>query len=100
MSQHQSQVHRQQSEEAKWIDRLADIAAVVYPLTGLPQLILILQTHQAAGVSLISWVAFGIFEVVFLAYGILHRLRPVIVTQALWLLINIGIIAAVIAYRS
>lgn len=99
MRQHHATKHKHPVEQPALIDRLTDLAAFIYPLTGLPQLIRILQTHQAGGVSLASWIFFGVFEVIFLLYGLKHKIRPLVITQALWLVIDVAVVVAAAAYR-
>ena len=45
---------------------------------NLPQLIKILDTKDASGVSLTSWIGFSIFSLVWLIYGLVHKEKPII----------------------
>ena len=100
MARHQHAIkHKHPVEQPALIDQLTDIAAFAYPLTGLPQLIRILETHQAGGVSLTSWFGFGIFEIIFLLYGLKHKIRPLVITQALWLVVDVAVIIAAAVYH-
>jgi len=70
----------------KALDRLVSIASYIYPLSGLPQVILVYKGN-AAGVSLASWISFTCFAALFLAYGIVHKVKPMVVIYLLWLII-------------
>jgi MtN3 and saliva related transmembrane protein len=74
------------------------VAAVIHPLTATPQVIKIYQTQSAEGVSLMTWVLFMALGVVFLAYGIVHRIKPFIVTQVLWFIIDLLIVIGIFLY--
>lgn len=81
------------------IDTLVNIAAVIHPLTALPQVYAIYTSHDVAGISLLTWLGFMFIGFVFLAYGIVHRLRPIVVTQVLWFIIDSLVIIGILLYR-
>ena len=69
------------------IDRLVSLVAILGPLTSLPQIIEIwFVDKNAAGVSLLTWCLFLLIGVIWLIYGIVHKSRPVIISNALWIL--------------
>jgi MtN3 and saliva related transmembrane protein len=82
----------------KWIDRAMAGAAVIHPLTALPQVIQIYTTQSAAGVSLLTWLMFMALGSIFLAYGIVHRIKPFIVTQILWFIVDFLVVIGVLLY--
>lgn len=90
--------HLSAKDDTATIDRIMNIVAIVYPLTGLPQVISIFQAQSAEGVSLFSWLSFTIFAAMFLIYGIAHKLKPLIITQTLWLLIDLLVVISIIRY--
>jgi uncharacterized protein with PQ loop repeat len=81
------------------VDRLMSAAAVVHPLTATPQVYTIYSTHNASGVSLWTWFGFMTLGLIFLAYGILHKIKPFIVTQVLWFIVDFSIVVGVILYH-
>lgn len=81
------------------IDILVNIAAVVHPLTALPQLMTIYSSHVVTGISLWTWIGFLLIGLVFLAYGIVHRIKPIIVTQVLWFIVDLLVIVGIILYQ-
>ncbi|HSX01559.1 MAG TPA: hypothetical protein VLF67_04940 [Candidatus Saccharimonas sp.] len=90
--------HLSHKAELTNIDRIINVAAVLYPLMGVPQALHIYATHNASDVSLISWLSFSFFSGVFLVYGLAHRLRPVIIAQSLWLVVNLSVAIGVMLY--
>lgn len=83
---------RQLSEQS------AVAVGVIQPLTTVPQIILLAQTQSAAGVSLLTWLLCAVTGLVFLWYGMVHGLRPVIVTQILWFILQMIVVVQVLIY--
>lgn len=74
-------------------------AAIIHPLTALPQVFVIYSTQNVAGVSLWTWFGFMVLGLIFLLYGIVHRIKPFIMTQVLWFIIDFAIVIGVLIYR-
>ena len=83
---------------ARGIDNAMAAAAVVHPATAAPQVITIYATHNAAGVAPLTWLSFMVIGAVFLAYGMLHKIKPMIVTQVLWFMIDTVVLVGVLLY--
>ena len=79
-------------------DKVAVVAAFAYPITGVPQIFSVLQ-GQTSGISLPSWFGFILFALFFLVYGAVHRIKPMIITNALWLLVDSLVVTGVIVQR-
>ena len=81
------------------IDRLVNVIAVVGPLTSLPQIVEIwFIDKSAAGVSLVTWSLFLLMAAIWLLYGIAHKSRPIITSNALWIVAQGLIVAGAIRY--
>jgi len=76
------------------VDKLVYIA-LISPVMALPQLYLIL-TGDAAGVSVVTWATFLTVAVVWLAYGVKHRIKPIIVLQSVWIIVDAAIVAGIL----
>lgn len=92
------QRHLSRKNEITIIDRLMMVAAVVHPLSAIPQVYIIYSTKDAAGVSLLTWIFFMIIGLVFLAYGLAHRIKPFIFNQILWFIVDALVVTGVILY--
>jgi len=79
--------HIARKRKTSFFDDIITATAIAYPLMGLPQIINVFSGNTG-GVSLISWIAFTVFSVIFLVYGIKNRLRPIIITDGLWVIVN------------
>ena len=91
--------HLSKKQEITIVDHLMSFAAVIFPLMALPQVYEIYTKQNVAGISLISWLAFMVLGLIFLAYGIVHKIKPFIVNQVLWFIVDILIVVGVIIYR-
>jgi len=80
------------------VRRMAYIAGLIGPFTALPQAVCIWITHQAAGVSLFSSVGFTAVASIWLAYGIVLRQGPIVLSSLLWVILDLGIVAGVLRY--
>jgi len=74
------------------------VAAILHPLSALPQVYIIYSTRDATGVSLLTWLFFMTIGLVFLVYGIAHRLKPFIFNQVLWFIVDFMVVAGVVMY--
>jgi len=81
------------------IDKMMACAAVIHPLTTAPQVYMIYTTQNVAGISIWTWIGFTVLGLVFLAYGLAHHIRPYIVMQVLWLIVDILVVAGILLYR-
>lgn len=82
---HIRHVHRKKKASA--FDRLIVVISVAYPLSGIPQLVSIYQGNTE-GVSVISWFIFLVCACLFFTYGVRHRVTPMIVANALWIVVD------------
>lgn len=80
--------HLSKRERKGLFEGVINIAAFLYPLTGLPQVIAVFQ-GSAEGVSVASWIGFTVFAALFLYYGISRHIRPMIIINSLWLVIDV-----------
>ena len=81
------------------IDTLMNAASVIHPMTAIPQVYTIYSTQDVSGVSLITWFGFMALGCIFLAYGIIHRIKPFILTQTLWFVVDFLIVIGVVIFR-
>lgn len=73
--------------------------SVFYPLSTLPQVIEIYANKAAQNVSLETYLFYTVFSIIFLAYGISEKLKPIITLQALWLVVYCLVIVGILIYK-
>lgn len=91
--------HLSKKHQKTIIDKSMSIAAVIHPLSAVPQVYSIYSTQDVSGISLLTWLGFMLLGLIFLSYGILHKIRPLIVTQVLWFIVDFLVVIGVIIYR-
>ncbi len=80
------------------LDRVTVAAGIIGPLMVLPQIVKIYSTHSAAGVSALSWLAFTLVDIPFIAYGIVHKDKPIISTYICWFIANAIVAVGAVLY--
>jgi MtN3 and saliva related transmembrane protein len=83
---HLAQPPRPSQDDTRTIDRVVTVVAFVGPLTSVPQIVEIWFVDKSAGgVSLITWLLFIVMAVIWLIYGVAHKQRPIVISNALWI---------------
>jgi len=80
------------------VRRLAYVTGLVGPFTALPQVVSIWMSHQATGVSLWSSVGFAMVSGIWLAYGIVLRQGPIVLSSLLWIVLELAIVSGIWRY--
>ncbi|MFH1752055.1 MAG: PQ-loop domain-containing transporter [archaeon] len=86
------------NSKTRFVDKLIYFAAVFGPIITIPQLLEIFLTQSAQGVSIISWSGFLLVSFIWLAYGFLHKYKPVIFANVLYAVFQLGIIIGIFLY--
>ena len=71
----------------------------ISPVMALPQAYIVWQ-GKGNGVSLITWATFFLVSVMWLFYGIKHKLTPIIAIQILWILVNAAVVLGLLVHRT
>jgi uncharacterized protein with PQ loop repeat len=82
----------------KTLHKTVLVAGIIAPIMTLPQIIKIWYYKDATGVSVISWGSYFVMAGFWLAYGIKHKDRPIIVSYILWMLMHIMVVSGTITY--
>jgi len=82
----------------RFIDKAIFFVGIAGPIMTLPQLNKIWIERNATGVSLVSWTAYALISLCWLTYGIVHDVKPIIVTYAAWFLIESTIVIGIIKF--
>jgi uncharacterized protein with PQ loop repeat len=80
------------------LDKLILFLSFITPLSALPQIIEVFLKKDAGSVSVITWGLWWIISIPWLIYGIVHRIKPIIIVNSLWLLVHSMMIALIIIY--
>lgn len=80
------------------IDKLIYFVAVLGPLVSVPQIWKIWVERNAAGVSVFTWCAFVVGAIIWLFYGFIHKEKPIIVANILWIIMEVLVIVGAVVY--
>lgn len=83
----------------KEVYEIAMIVAVVQPLMVLPQALQIYNNHSAADVSLLTWSMLLIFNISNFIYGLVFRIKPLIINNAIWVIVDTAVVVGILLYR-
>ena len=67
-----------------YVEKFMFAFAIIEPLATIPQIIGIWFRHNTAGVSLATWLFYTLTSGIWLAYGIIKKDKPLIVSGLLW----------------
>jgi uncharacterized protein with PQ loop repeat len=90
--------YRLLKKEQTKIDKAMLFAGISIQLATLFQAVEIFTNKNSGSVSLISWVFYASFSVVALMYATVHKLRPMIITNSLGLVVNGLVVAGCLIY--
>jgi MtN3 and saliva related transmembrane protein len=72
--------------------------SVLAPLALLPQIFSIYIDREKRGVSIETWILLSIFSILWTIYGVVHKDKPIIITHALFAILDISIVVGVLVY--
>ncbi len=81
------------------LDMLIYPVAIAAPLALVPQVWQLYATHNVSGLSLPTWAALGILNIVWIFYSVVHRERPVLLTNAALMVLNFAIALGTLLYQ-
>ena len=80
------------------LDRVIYAIAILAPVMSLPQVWDIWSTRSAGAVSLLTWGSWIGFAAIWLLYGFVHREKPIIVMNILWILVDVAVVAGILMF--
>ncbi len=81
---------------------LVDLLGTAATLTTgcfVPQVVRLWRTRNAEGISLVTFAAFAVGVALWLAYGVILRAWPIILSNAITLVLALAIIALTLRFR-
>ncbi len=88
--------------EKQWIifiDKYIYVIAAMSITMTLPQIWDIWVIRNVSGISLASWLAYTVASVAWLVYGIGHKEKILIFTNAIWVFLDLMIVLGIILFR-
>lgn len=91
-------LYRNLKKEQKHIDGLMWLVGIASPISGIPQVLIIYMNQSSMNLSFLSWFIWTLMAFVYLLYGIVHRIKPLIFTNVAWLLVYFLVLAGILIY--
>ena len=82
----------------RFMDRAIYVVGVAGPIMTIPQVWEIWINKNAAGVSALTWGSYLILAFFWLFYGIIHKEKPIVFTNVLWIVLQTIIVIGVLMY--
>ena len=83
----------------KFIDLLGAAAATLTTGCFIPQVVRLWRTRNAEGISLVTFSAFSVGVVLWLAYGVIMEAWPIIFSNGITLVLTFAIIVLTVRFR-
>lgn len=80
----------------RWLDYAVLVVGVGAPLMTFVQVFKIWSGQNAEGLSLHTWIAYFVASLIWLFYGLVHRVRPILISNIMYL-ISTGLVLIGIA---
>ncbi len=94
---HAKNIHKR--NDKVFFDYIVYFFTIATPLFELPQAYQIYTNNSASDVSLLTWSFFLMDNFVWIIYAMKRRVMPLLVTTALYLLIESFIVVGILMYR-
>lgn len=91
--------HLLKNKKRSKFDNFIYIFAFTTPLFEIPQLVSIVAARSAENVSLVTWAYLAISSLAWLIYGINKRMKPLIVSYILYVVVEFSVVASILWFR-
>ena len=81
------------------IDELIYVVAFMGPLMTIPQVITIWLERKVEGISIITWSSYAVLSIFWISYGLIHKEKPIILANVLFLFVNTTIVIGVLIFN-
>src|SRR4030042_4147855 len=91
--------HTSHKDKNHLIDELIYVVAFIGPLMTIPQVATIWLERKVEGISIITWSSYAVLSIFWISYGLIHKEKPIILANLLFLLVNIAIVVGVLIFN-
>lgn len=95
---HKKKDYPHSNKLVRYLDNTCLLFSVLMPATTIPQIYQIYKYQNASGVSMLMWILYLIASIPFMFYGFVHKEKPLIILNILWIIAQITIIVGIIMY--
>lgn len=80
------------------LDQVMYFFGILTPIATIPQLIQIWTDKSAGSVSIISWMTYLVAAIFWIAYGVVHQEKQIVIMYFLLLILHIGIVYGILYF--
>ena len=91
--------HKSPKVKNHLIDELIYVVAFIGPLMTIPQVITIWLERKVEGISIITWSSYVVLAIFWISYGLIHKEKPIILANFLFLFVNTAIVIGVLIFN-
>ena len=91
--------HMSHKDKNHLIDELIYVVAFIGPLMTIPQVITIWLERKVEGISIITWSSYVVLAIFWISYGLIHKEKPIILANFLFLFVNTTIVIGVLIFN-
>ncbi|HUD44754.1 MAG TPA: SemiSWEET family transporter [Patescibacteria group bacterium] len=72
--------------------------SLIAPIMTIPQLLSIWLQKSTQGISILTWSAYALVSLLWIIYGVIHKEKPIIVSNFLLFILDTSIVIGVLLY--
>lgn len=91
--------YKSKKKRMAFLDDLGYVAVIMGIVMTIPQILTIWVERKVEGVSVVTWVSYSILTMFWIYYGLAHKEKPIIIGNALGLVVNIAIVIGILYLR-
>lgn len=89
---------RNKTSRYPWLEYATYMVAFVGPFLTLPQAYDVWLRHETS-VNLVTWSSYLLFAIIWLIYGWVHKIKPIVCSNLLWLAVDVLVLLGVFFAR-
>ena len=82
----------------RFMDRFIYVVGLLGPVLTIPQILQIWVLKDASGVNVLTWGTYVFTAICWTVYGTIHKNKPLIIANSLWIVINFLVMLGAILY--
>lgn len=82
----------------KFLDTFVYVGAAIGPVITIPQILLIWNERNAAGISSLTWLGYACGSAIWIAYGLAHKEKPIFLTNMAMISVQITVLIGSLIY--
>ncbi len=90
--------HQEHARKRDPFDALIYPLGLLAPILTIPQVLKVWAQKNASSMSMFTWAGYVACSLVWIAYGIKKRDKPIVILNGMWLVIDLLMVLAIILY--